>query len=176
MEPLKKVTEPIKKGDSLPSLSPGKHQKVSELTKKDEPAPSSTPGKPSTLPSCKQETPACHPPTQVSESDPSSSVSNSDPSSSDSSVSSNDSVPAFLTCNKCGLVLVDWEPAVEHEDCCLEDKRSMVIYPHMKVFTDKDMLIDFLIDKCDRDGGELHLRYSDEVYYHGPSDPSRHTS
>lgn len=127
-----------------------------------------------TPPEGRDDNPPSRQPPQVSESDPSSSVSNSDPSSDDDSLSDDDMVPAFVTCDKCGLVLANVEPALEHERRCQEDIKTMVLFPIMKVFTNKDALIDFLIDHSERNGGDMHLRESDEVYYHGP--PDAHTT
>lgn len=71
----------------------------------------------------------------------------SDAASEISSGSDNDDVPAFLTCDKCGMVFAAAQEACEHENnCTITSNNNSNVQQQGRVFGDKNLLIQYLVD------------------------------
>ena len=73
-----------------------------------------------------------------------------------------DCIAAFLTCDICSLVLVDFGQALAHEKRCAMN--SVAVFDKTaRLFSDKDLLIQFLLDFSLKEG--RHIGERDKVYY-----------
>ena len=73
-----------------------------------------------------------------------------------------DDIPAFLTCDICSLVLIDFGQALAHEKRCAINGVT-VFGDTDRLFSDKDLLIQFLLDFSLKEGRYIGER--DRVYY-----------
>ena len=92
------------------------------------------------------------------------------------SCNSDDDVPAFLTCNKCGMVFTDSNEAHEHEnDCTITDNDGSYSMQEGRVFNDKGTLLKHIVAHYLQVGKAVnkddkfffHPLYPDEVNVRG---------